>query len=311
MQRMACLALTLLGVTAYAGAALAGDRDAVTEELDGITPTWQDALFSIDIRGTDDGNASLNQRLEIAYEAATPGYLAYLRVSSHGDVTLYRDSGKAAKASGSQPYIVKAPLGSEQLIVLFANKPWDPLFAKGANTRELGSEGPDAAALVKQLSDLHEGNLVFAARRYQLQIAASPGGTEYTTRAIVRQVREGGGGSGTRIPSRIQFEFNSDQLTPQGKLDLDTFGEALITDLRDSAVSLEGHTDAIGTDEYNQGLSERRAAAAKQYLMDSFGIPASRLSAMGMGKENPVAPNDDEAGRSKNRRVDFVFSAAH
>ena len=311
MQRMACLAFTLLGVTALDSAALAGDRDGISEELEGIAATWPDALFSIDVHGTDDGNASLNQRLEIAYEAASPGYLAYLRVSSHGDVTLYRDPAKAGKSSGTQAYVIKPPLGSEQLIVLFANKPWDSLFPKGANTRELGSERTDAAALVQQLSDMQASNVLFAARRYQLQIAASPGGTEYTTRAIVRRVKEGGGGSSARIPSRIQFEFNSDQLTPQGKLDLDTFGEALITDLRDSGVALEGHTDAIGTDDYNQSLSERRASAAKQYLMDSFGIAPSRLSAVGMGKDSPIASNDDEAGRSKNRRVDFIFSAAH
>ncbi|HWW20654.1 MAG TPA: OmpA family protein [Steroidobacteraceae bacterium] len=311
MQRMACVAFTLLGVTVLDGAAFAGDRDGVSEELEGIAATWPDALFSIDVHGTDDGNAALNQRLEIVYEAASPGYLAYLRVSSHGDVTLYRDLAKAGRTSGTQPYLIKPPLGSEQLIVLFANKPWDALFAKGATTRELGGERTDAATLVKQLAQLHDSDLLFAARRYQLQIAASPGGTEYTTRAIVRRVKEGGGGSGTRIPSRIQFEFNSDQLTPQGKLDLDTFGEALITDLRNSGVALEGHTDAIGADDYNMDLSERRAAAAKQYLIDSFGIAASRLSTVGMGKDNPIASNGDEAGRSKNRRVDFIFSAAH
>jgi outer membrane protein OmpA-like peptidoglycan-associated protein len=311
MQRMACFAFALLGVTTLAATALAGDRDGVSEELEGITATWPEALFSIDVRGTDDGNAVLNQRLEIAYEAAAPGYLAYLRMSSHGDVTLFRDPARGAKSSGVETYPVKPPLGTEQLIVLFANKPWDDFFAKGTSTRELGAERGDLAALVKQLAQQRDANMLIAARRYQLVVAATPGGTEYTTRGIVRRVKEGGGGAATRIPSRIQFEFDSDRLTPQGKLDLDTFGEALITDLRDATVALEGHTDAVGTDDYNQSLSDRRAAAAKQYLIDSFSISSSRLSAVGMGKDNPIASNDDEAGRSKNRRVDFIFSPAH
>src|SRR5579862_2487050 len=170
MQKMACLAFTLLGVTALNSATFAGDREGVSEELEGIAATWPDALFSIDVHGTDDGTASLNQRLDIAYEAAAAGYLAYLRVSSHGDVTLYRDPAKAGKASGTQPYVIKPPLGSEQLIVLFANKPWDSLFPKGASTRELGGERADAAALVKQLADLHDSNVLFAARRYDLQV---------------------------------------------------------------------------------------------------------------------------------------------
>jgi OmpA-OmpF porin, OOP family len=121
----------------------------------------------------------------------------------------------------------------------------------------------------------------------------------------------GGSSAGSaRIPGRIEFEFDSDRLTEQGKLDLDTFGEALATDLRATNVTLEGHTDAVGTDEYNQALSERRAAAARQYLADGFGIAPSRLTAVGMGKSHPVASNDDAAGRGQNRRVDFIFWAA-
>lgn len=317
MRRKAWVAIVLVVGSIAGSTAFGGDREAVTEQLQSIAPTWSDALFSIDVHGTEDGNASLNQRLDIAYEAASPGYFAYLRVSSHGDVTLYRDPARSGRRSGAQPYIIKPPLGSEQLIVLFANAPWDTLFAKGASTRDVGSEPDAVSELLAQLTHLNESNVLFAARRYDLTIAATPGGTQYTTRAIIRTVTEagdrsgggaGGGAGAARIPSRIEFEFDSDRLTAQGKLDLDTFGEALVTELRDRTVSLEGHTDAIGTDEYNQSLSERRAVAARQYLIDSFGIANSRIATIGMGKSDPVASNDDAAGRSKNRRVDFVFS---
>jgi len=306
------MAVALLAAAMLYRTASAGDRDAVSEELEGISATWPEALFSIDVHGdADEGNAVLNQRLDINYEAATPGYLAYVRVSSHGDVTLYRDPAKVKKASGTLPYVIKPPLGGEELIVMFANAPWDSLFPKGTTTRELGGERSDAADLVHQLAQLGEANVLFAERRYELNVSAAAGGTQYTTRAIIRQVREAGGapgGGATRIPSRIEFEFDSDRLTPQGKLDLDTFGEALKTELRGSGVSLEGHTDSVGTDEYNMALSERRAAAAKQYLLDSFGIDPSRISAVGMGKSDPIASNDEAAGRSQNRRVDFVFT---
>jgi outer membrane protein OmpA-like peptidoglycan-associated protein len=316
MQRMACLTIALGASLILSTPARTGDRAAVTEQLDSLTAAWPDALFSIDVRGADDGNAVLNQRLEIDYEAAVPGYLAYVRVSSHGDVTLYRNGARAGRAQGSEPYLVKPPLGSEQLIVLFSSAPLDSLFPKGATSRELGSDPDAAAGLVQALQQLGDEHILVAQRRYDLTIAAKPGGTEYTTRGIVRTVREasaGGSspGAATRIPSRIEFEFDSDHLTDQGKLDLDTFGEALASDLRDSTVMLEGHTDAVGTDDYNMNLSERRAAAAKQYLIDSFGIAASRLTTLGMGKSNPIASNDDAAGRSQNRRVDFTFSAAH
>jgi outer membrane protein OmpA-like peptidoglycan-associated protein len=314
VRSRAALAGALLGVLALQPLAVAGDRDGVSEALESISGTWPDAMFSIDVAGAQDGEAVLNKRLEIAYEAALPGYLAYLRISSHGDLTLYRDPARGAKRSGTATYVIKPPLGSEQLIVLFASAPWDALFPHGGAVRELGGDREDAAAFAQQLTQLGAGNVKLANRRYQFAVAATPGATEYTTRGIVRQVQEArrdhtASGGTARIPSRIEFEFDSDRLTSQGKLDLDVFGEALKTDLREGAVALEGHTDAVGTDEYNQALSERRAAAAKQYLVDSFGIPPARLSAVGLGKSDPIASNEDASGRSHNRRVDFIFSA--
>jgi OOP family OmpA-OmpF porin len=67
-----------------------------------------------------------------------------------------------------------------------------------------------------------------------------------------------------------------------------------------------GHTDSIGTERYNQKLSERRAAAVKAYLV-SKGIPASKITTIGKGETQPVATNKTAAGRQKNRRVDIEF----
>jgi OOP family OmpA-OmpF porin len=78
-----------------------------------------------------------------------------------------------------------------------------------------------------------------------------------------------------------------------------------------SGVDLEmviatGHTDSIGSDAYNQKLSERRAAAVKDYLV-SKGIPASKITTIGKGESQPVATNKTAEGRQKNRRVDIEF----
>jgi len=70
-------------------------------------------------------------------------------------------------------------------------------------------------------------------------------------------------------------------------------------------VSVEGHTDSIGSDAYNQRLSERRAGAVKRYLM-AQGIASSRVDAEGFGKKRPVADNKTTAGRAKNRRADII-----
>jgi outer membrane protein OmpA-like peptidoglycan-associated protein len=72
-------------------------------------------------------------------------------------------------------------------------------------------------------------------------------------------------------------------------------------------LAVEGHTDSIGTDEYNLTLSEKRADAVRDYLV-SQGVSDSGITAQGFGKENPVATNDTSEGRALNRRVELVVS---
>ena len=72
-------------------------------------------------------------------------------------------------------------------------------------------------------------------------------------------------------------------------------------------LEVEGHTDSVGSDEYNQQLSERRADAVRNYLIEQ-GIPESAIVARGLGKSNPVATNDTPEGRQQNRRVEMVIS---
>lgn len=68
-------------------------------------------------------------------------------------------------------------------------------------------------------------------------------------------------------------------------------------------ISIEGHTDNVGSDEYNKKLSERRAASVRTLLIERFGIPVERLLSVGHGESLPIASNDGEVGRAKNRRV--------
>src|SRR5690606_27382504 len=71
-------------------------------------------------------------------------------------------------------------------------------------------------------------------------------------------------------------------------------------------IAVEGHTDSRGTHDYNVKLSDQRAAAVRRYI-EGKGIAASRLTSKGYGPDRPVASNDTEEGRAKNRRVDFVI----
>jgi len=72
-------------------------------------------------------------------------------------------------------------------------------------------------------------------------------------------------------------------------------------------VMIEGHTDSVGNDDYNQGLSQRRADSVRSYLV-RHGIDAGRITAMGAGESTPVAGNESATGRQQNRRVEVIIS---
>jgi outer membrane protein OmpA-like peptidoglycan-associated protein len=72
-------------------------------------------------------------------------------------------------------------------------------------------------------------------------------------------------------------------------------------------VAIEGHTDSVGTDDYNQGLSQRRAESVRSYLIQQ-GIDSQRISASGKGENLPVADNDSASGRQQNRRVEVIIA---
>jgi outer membrane protein OmpA-like peptidoglycan-associated protein len=122
------------------------------------------------------------------------------------------------------------------------------------------------------------------------------------------KVERVGEGIQVTFESGLLFDFDSDVVRPEAQ-----------TNLRELALSLDkypgsdlliaGHTDAVGSDAYNQRLSERRSASAANYLV-SQGVARSRLATRGLGETEPVATNDTEAGRRQNRRVEVAIYAS-
>ena len=76
---------------------------------------------------------------------------------------------------------------------------------------------------------------------------------------------------------------------------------------RGISISVEGHTDSVGKDKYNQALSERRAAAVKKYLVENGAAHTDKIKPVGYGKSRPVADNKTEKGRFQNRRVEILI----
>jgi peptidoglycan-associated lipoprotein len=103
------------------------------------------------------------------------------------------------------------------------------------------------------------------------------------------------------------FDYDSSDLTPGGRAALDE-NAATLKRNASWAITIEGHCDERGTAEYNLALGERRAVAARTYLV-SLGVPADRLRTVSYGKEFPFDPGHDENAFTKNRRAHFVITA--
>ena len=119
--------------------------------------------------------------------------------------------------------------------------------------------------------------------------------------------RVGEGIKVTMKENMVNFGFDSSDLTSAAKANLDKLAQVLKNNM-DTNINIYGHTDSKGTDAYNLSLSERRAAAVKNYLV-SQGVSAGRMFTMGVGEKEPVASNDTDAGRAENRRVEFAITA--
>ena len=109
------------------------------------------------------------------------------------------------------------------------------------------------------------------------------------------------------ISLTVQFASGSAQLMPQAVQILDSLGRALSNQtLVGYRFRIEGHTDTVGSSEYNNALSDLRAAAVVDYLANNFRVDRNRVEAIGMGKDGLLIPTPDQTSEPRNRRVQVV-----
>lgn len=125
--------------------------------------------------------------------------------------------------------------------------------------------------------------------------AGGAGGAAGTGTGILGQTTDG-----VSVGDRVYFDYNSSVVTAEGQATLDSQAQWLKQN-GSVNVAVEGHCDERGTREYNIALGERRASAAKSYLV-GLGVDASRISTISYGKERPAVVGNDESSWSQNRR---------
>lgn len=125
---------------------------------------------------------------------------------------------------------------------------------------------------------------------------------EYTQDFTLERLKEGS----SFTVNNIFFAYNVDTVNNESRLELDRLIE-LLADRPTMRIEVGGHTDNIGSYSYNTGLSQRRADAVKQYLVEYGAIEEHRVHTKGYGFEKPAASNDTDEGRRKNRRTEFTI----
>jgi len=123
----------------------------------------------------------------------------------------------------------------------------------------------------------------------------------------VEVTRPSEGEIAVNLTNDILFDFNSSSLRPESRQTLADLASNF-RNYPDEQVTIEGHTDSVGTPSYNQTLSEQRASAVSSYL-STEGVPSGRITSIGYGETRPKASNDTPEGRQLNRRVEIHIRA--
>ena len=124
---------------------------------------------------------------------------------------------------------------------------------------------------------------------------------------VLADVERVGEGIKITMKSGVLFDFNSSKINPKVNENLIKFSETL-KQYPDTEILVAGHTDNVGTGEYNMKLSQQRAEAVSA-ILKSNSVSKSRLTILGYGEKNPVAENVSDSGREQNRRVEFAIVA--
>jgi outer membrane protein OmpA-like peptidoglycan-associated protein len=213
------------------------------------------------------------------------------------------------KASG----VLTMSLLTLSLLAGCASTQRQPYQTRRDKTWKGGAAGAAAGAVGAVLAGKREADEILAGAAIGGAVGAGVGAYMDAQEEKIARIP---GTTVERVDERtLLVHFESDVLFDTDSSSIDSDGRAALEDVASvlgeypkTAIVIQGHTDASGSEEHNDALSERRANSVRGYLA-ARGVDPDRMSAIGMGEGYPVASNDSESGKRQNRRVDLLLRA--
>ena len=336
MSKMKFSWLVCLLVAVFSVGASANLKERTMAPLDALAKAASSDAVAATINGSSIGTAMrIGDEIKFHIDVQQDAYVTIVYVDSQGVIDIiepdFGEKGNFLAAGQSVVYpeaasgvalTLEPPLGRDAVYIFATSnqintdafmpalmQTQNPATVTSAESQlfEMEDSVKVAEAFAAALQADNDSNS-YSVALLESTVQGREGGAEYQSQDIVAffSARKYRSISKPKLDANILFHTNSADLTEQAKVNLDEWGKSLIhPTLSESTFQIGGHTDDIGPSTYNRDLSERRAAAVKQYLAGKFDIDVERLEVMAFGEDQPLIENKDAEARRLNRRVEF------
>jgi len=322
MKRLLSHILPLLLVAASpviaANQPIAEIKISVISMLESLNSKPHAATLSMELLGADSNRVEIGSEISLVFGSNQSCFVTIFWVESGGDINVIKawnheetltTNGDLRKFPDPSLGTLEAtpPLGRDDLYAFCTVH--KPTFSTLSFTDGYaGVHVKDAITQIpKFIKDMSNNAELIASSKISLNIVGRENSV-FSEQDIVETFRGPSKSSVNRsvLVVPVQFTVGSDRIDDSAIEMLNNIGRAFTSaDLNQSKFRINGHTDATGSDAYNDDLSERRATAVKNYLSTHFNIGPSRLEAVGWGENMAKSDNATAEGRAENRRVEF------
>lgn len=297
---------------------IAAIKKSVFSILDSVNGSRDTDTLSMKIVGAEASGVRIGSEVSLAFASNQSCFVTIIWVESGGDINLIKAWNYAEPlTSNGEPRIfpeqfygaleATPPLGRDALYAFCTL--YKPAFSNLSFIHGYaGVYAKDAIIQIpKLLHELSSSGKIIASAKISINIIGREKSI-FSEEDIIEIFRGPSQSSFTRsvLAVPVQFNVGSDRIIDSALEMLNNIGSAFTSaELNQTRFRINGHTDATGSDAYNDNLSERRANSVKSYLVSHFNIEPSRLEAVGWGENMAKSDNSTDEGRAENRRVEF------